>query len=288
MDGGITWTDITSSVKGSVFAWAGVNLTAGAGQVRFQVQDPAGNTGPDSSLAYTLDQSAPAAPIAAPDLRADSDSGSSSNDDITRETRPYLAIGDLPQQADGVELLVNGEVVEATYNANGGTLRPTNALTHGEYSLTYRWVDTAGNASEESPALQLKVDTVASAARVIQVAISNDTGDSATDLVTKVAAQNITAQLSDTLFIGEQVWASSNGGSTWSDVTSMVNASGRLTWNGVSLAAGTSSLQFKVIDVAGNEGNFDEGAHVQELIKAVERSFRQRRWVRLPLESDAT
>ena len=39
-------------------------------------------------------------------------------------------------------------------------------------------------------------------------------------------------------------------------------------------------------DVSGNEGNFEDGAHVQELINAVERSFRQRRWVRLPLAED--
>ncbi len=39
-------------------------------------------------------------------------------------------------------------------------------------------------------------------------------------------------------------------------------------------------------DAAGNEGNFEDGAHVQELINAVERSFRQRRWVTIPLEQD--
>ena len=39
-------------------------------------------------------------------------------------------------------------------------------------------------------------------------------------------------------------------------------------------------------DVAGNEGNFEDGAHVQELINAVERSYRQRRWVSIPLERD--
>ena len=35
-----------------------------------------------------------------------------------------------------------------------------------------------------------------------------------------------------------------------------------------------------------NEGNFDDGAHVQELINAVERSFRQRRWVSIPLAAE--
>jgi len=36
-------------------------------------------------------------------------------------------------------------------------------------------------------------------------------------------------------------------------------------------------------DDAGNEGNFDDGAWVQETINAVELSFRERRWVSLPL-----
>jgi predicted dehydrogenase len=32
-----------------------------------------------------------------------------------------------------------------------------------------------------------------------------------------------------------------------------------------------------------NEGNFEDGAHVQELINAVELSFRERRWISIPL-----
>jgi len=36
---------------------------------------------------------------------------------------------------------------------------------------------------------------------------------------------------------------------------------------------------------ARNQGNFDDGAWVQEAINAVERSFHERRWVDLPLES---
>ncbi|MEO7521335.1 MAG: gfo/Idh/MocA family oxidoreductase, partial [Gemmatimonas sp.] len=36
-------------------------------------------------------------------------------------------------------------------------------------------------------------------------------------------------------------------------------------------------------DTSANEGNFDDGAHVQELINAVEQSVRDRRWVSIPL-----
>ena len=35
-----------------------------------------------------------------------------------------------------------------------------------------------------------------------------------------------------------------------------------------------------------NEGNFEDGAHVQELINAVEVSFRERRWVSIPLDGE--
>lgn len=41
-------------------------------------------------------------------------------------------------------------------------------------------------------------------------------------------------------------------------------------------------------DGPANEGNFEDGAHVQELINAVEQSFRQRRWVNIPLALGAT
>ena len=37
-----------------------------------------------------------------------------------------------------------------------------------------------------------------------------------------------------------------------------------------------------------NAGNFEDGAHVQELINAVERSFRERRWVNIPLVPERT
>jgi predicted dehydrogenase len=41
-------------------------------------------------------------------------------------------------------------------------------------------------------------------------------------------------------------------------------------------------------EVAGNEGDFEDGAHVQELINAVERSYRERRWVSIPLGAERT
>jgi predicted dehydrogenase len=60
----------------------------------------------------------------------------------------------------------------------------------------------------------------------------------------------------------------------------------RDSWRSLFYANLTRSFADEILgEVEGNEGNFDDGAHVQELINAVERSFRERRWVSIPLDA---
>jgi predicted dehydrogenase len=60
----------------------------------------------------------------------------------------------------------------------------------------------------------------------------------------------------------------------------------RESWRSLFYANLTRSFADEILgEVEGNEGNFDDGAHVQELINAVERSFRERRWVSIPLDA---
>ena len=55
-------------------------------------------------------------------------------------------------------------------------------------------------------------------------------------------------------------------------------------WRSLFYANLISSFISEVLDEGpGNEGNFEDGAHVQELINAVELSCRERRWVSIPL-----
>lgn len=55
-------------------------------------------------------------------------------------------------------------------------------------------------------------------------------------------------------------------------------------WRSLFYANLISSFVGEVLgESAGNEGSFDDGAWVQETINAVEQSFRERRWVTLPL-----
>ncbi len=55
-------------------------------------------------------------------------------------------------------------------------------------------------------------------------------------------------------------------------------------WRSLFYANLVSSFISEILsDGPENEGNFEDGAHVQELINAVELSFRERRWVAIPL-----
>ena len=60
--------------------------------------------------------------------------------------------------------------------------------------------------------------------------------------------------------------------------------SSRESWRSLFYANLTSSFVSEILnDGLDNEGNFEDGAHVQEIVNAVELSYRQRHWVSLPL-----
>jgi predicted dehydrogenase len=62
--------------------------------------------------------------------------------------------------------------------------------------------------------------------------------------------------------------------------------SNRESWRSLFYANLVHSFISEIVSAdAGNEGNFEDGAHVQELINAVELSFRQRRWVSIPFSA---
>jgi len=62
----------------------------------------------------------------------------------------------------------------------------------------------------------------------------------------------------------------------------------RESWRTLYYANLTANFASEILgETEGNEGNFDDGLWVQEVINAVEISHRERRWVTLPLESAA-
>ena len=62
------------------------------------------------------------------------------------------------------------------------------------------------------------------------------------------------------------------------------SGSARESWRTLFYANLIASFMTEILsDSPENEGNFDDGAWVQEVVNAVEQSFRERRWVSLPL-----
>ena len=57
------------------------------------------------------------------------------------------------------ELLINGQLVDATFSAEDNTLTPNVALNDGVYQVSYRYLDLAGNASAGGSVTTVTIDT---------------------------------------------------------------------------------------------------------------------------------
>lgn len=219
-----------------------------------------------TAQSVALDNTAPDAPIAAPDLVAGSDTGRLNNDDITTDTTPTVrvrlnitaldgtaaVVGDTVKLFDGANQVAMVTLTEFDI-MNGYVDVTTSELTATSHSLTATLTDVAGNLSVASTALNLLIDTAAPLKTVSNMALSADTGSSATDRITKTAAQTITATLSATLAADERLYGSTDGGVTWKDINGSVSGT-NISWKGVTLSAGENTLQIQVRDLAGNAG----------------------------------
>ena len=254
LDNGATWTDITSKVSGTTLTWNGATLGAGSSSIAFKVTDAAGNDSSLSSHSYTLDTTAPTTTVAT--AAFSNDSGTSSSDFVTNTAAQDLSGTLSANLAVGETVLVsldNGStwttatttVGQNTWSLAGRTLTASN-------TLKVKVSDTAGN--DGSVLSQAYVyDTTAPTIAFNSLALSADTGGSNSDFITKTAAQTITATLSTTLAAGDIVYGSLDNGATWTDITSKVSGTA-LSWNGVTLT-GSSTLQLRVVDAAGNSGS---------------------------------
>jgi hypothetical protein len=138
-------------------------LADGSYMISATATDVAGNVSESSAtinvnIGVRVDTTKPAAPPR-PDLVAASDTGTSSTDNITRQTLPRFTgqaeAGSKVSVYDGSQLL--GEV-----NASStGTwnFQVTTPLSQGTHSITARATDAAGNVSAASSSLSITIDT---------------------------------------------------------------------------------------------------------------------------------
>ena len=117
--------------------------------------------------------------------------------------------------------------------------------------------DAAGNGNT-APAQYLQpFDTAAPTTTVSSIKLSADSGLSNSDGITNIGAQAITATLSTPLAAAagaepaEQLWASTDNGTTWSNITGFASGTS-VAWN--TTLSGSGTIVMQVLDAAGNNG----------------------------------
>ncbi|NVD96829.1 DUF4347 domain-containing protein [Massilia sp. BJB1822] len=249
LDNGATWSTATASAGSYNWTLAGQTL-AGSNTLLVRVADAAGNTGPSYAAAYVLDSGTPGVVIT-------SSAAALKGGETALIT---FTFSEAPDGFSAADLTVSGGVL-GTLSATANPLVYTAVFTPdpGQNGATASivlaagsYTDAAGNAGAGGSVPGINIDTQAPATTGASVLFSNDSGASATDLITSVAAQDISGTLNANLAAGESVEVSLDNGQTWTAASASVGS------NAWSLAgqtlAGAGVLQVRVSDAAGNHG----------------------------------
>jgi hypothetical protein len=136
----------SANATGGTWSITSTTFAEGTFDVFARATDAAGNTTDSATVGVTIQVNGPA--VSAPDLTQGSDTGSSSTDNVTRDTTPTFT-GAAGTDAN-ITLLV-GSTVLGTATATGGTWTITTAaLADGAYNVFARATDAAGNTAESS------------------------------------------------------------------------------------------------------------------------------------------
>ncbi|MBY4677660.1 DUF4214 domain-containing protein [Marinobacterium arenosum] len=214
-----------------------------------------------AALSYTLDTTAPDSNASnlIQSVTLSADTGSSDSDQVTKtaEQTVNVYLSDALPEGETLYGSLDGGTTWATLSYEGSGIYALGGLTlkDGENNLRFAVADSAGNINADGAhTLTATLDTIAPTTTLSNIALSADTGVSASDFITKTAEnQTITATLSATLATGEALLGRVDGGD-WVDISDEVTDK-TLTWEGVTLASGdNSAIELKVTDLAGNDG----------------------------------
>ncbi|MCU6391633.1 Ig-like domain-containing protein [Enterobacter quasiroggenkampii] len=267
LDGGVTWIDLT--VTGTTWRYAdGRTLTDGTYQYQVRVIDNAGNVGATDSQDVVIDLTKPAAATITVDSITQ-DTGLSGSDFITSDNQISLkgTLGAALGSGDHAQISLDGGVTWTDVSVSGlsWTYVDGRTLADGDYNYQLRVIDDAGNISATASQV-VTIDTVApDASKTIAIdSISDDTGLSSSDFITRDTSLTLHGSLGATLADGEYAQISIDGGVTWQNVIVTGNS-----WYYVdsrTLGNQTYDYYVRVVDAAGNVG---ASAHQQVTVDTV-------------------
>ncbi|MFO4018666.1 Ig-like domain-containing protein [Enterobacter hormaechei] len=267
LDGGVTWIDLT--VTGTTWCYTdGRTLTDGTYQYQVRVIDNAGNVGATDSQDVVIDLTKPAAATITVDS-VSQDTGLSDSDFITSDNQISLkgTLGAALGSGDHAQISLDGGATWTDVSVSGlsWTYIDGRTLTDGDYNYQLRVIDEAGNISATTSQV-VTIDTVApDASKTIAIdSISDDTGLSSSDFITRDTSLTLHGSLGATLADGEYAQISIDGGVTWQNV--IVTGNSWYYVDGRTLGNQTYDYYVRVVDAAGNVG---ASAHQQVTVDTV-------------------
>ncbi|EOY8863516.1 BapA-related adhesin SiiEA [Escherichia coli] len=257
IDGGVTWTTLT--VTGTTWRYNDSRtLTDGNYLYQVRVIDAAGNVGATDSQNVVIDTIAPDPAVKTIAISAiTTDTGLITNDFVTSDTTLAVSgtLGAALSAGEFAQISIDGGTTWQNLSVSGltWTWLDGRTLTDGNYNYQVRVIDTAGNIGATASQI-VTVDTTAPlASKTIAIAgISDDTGLSSSDFVTRDTTLTVRGTLGATLAADERAQISLDGGVTWTTLT-VIGTS----WSyadGRTLTDGTWNYTVRVVDLAGNVG----------------------------------
>ncbi|MYM69365.1 DUF4347 domain-containing protein [Pseudoduganella sp. FT55W] len=240
-DDGATWNP--AAVSG--IDWNIAHILTGSGVLRVRVVDAAGNHSADSVHAYVLDQSVPTVTIT---------SNMATANGVTPAVLT-LVFSEPPVGFDASMIHVTGGTLGTLTPTSDPkvytiTFAPSGGVASGSATVTVSgpYTDAAGNNGSSASIPSLQIDTVAPTATAGGVGFTTDTGVGG-DLITNVATQTLSGNLSAPLAAGDIVQISLDNGVSWETVATSI---GDTSWSIAKTLSGSSTLHVRVLDAAGN------------------------------------